>query len=57
MKITFEEAQVIFTTVLLLPAMVALIVFTWRRSSADSPEQWNPRRIAERDWWSQEDAP
>lgn len=52
---TFEEAQALVSTLLLLPAMLALIVFALRGGSGESGEHWTPTRFPERDWWSEDD--
>lgn len=56
MKPTFEEIQLIVSTAMLLPALLALIVFALRRHPIDEGEQWSPVNYPERDWWTEEDS-
>lgn len=54
MRPTFAEIQLIVSTAMLLPALLVLIVYSVKRRGSDDPEQWNPARYPERDWWEEE---
>lgn len=55
MRLTFEELQVVVSTALLLPALIALILYAvGHRPEEHGDDGWDPRAMPERDWWSKE---